>query len=81
MQKEWLDLLMEEIKSRGGSSNLYKRFFEEVSDLKCRQRAGLTIIPSLYNRVKIMKQVCGSSKLELAQYREVAAFAQFGLDR
>jgi hypothetical protein len=24
-----------------------------------------------------MKQVCGSSKLELAQYREVAAFAQF----
>ncbi|KAI5661903.1 hypothetical protein M9H77_21226 [Catharanthus roseus] len=27
-----------------------------------------------------MKQVCGSSKLELAQYREVAAFAQFGSD-
>src|SRR6187551_3174230 len=29
---------------------------------------------------KAMKQVCGSSKLELAQYREVAAFAQFGSD-
>ena len=25
-----------------------------------------------------MKQVCDSSKLELAKYREVAAFAQFG---
>ncbi|CAF1826986.1 unnamed protein product [Brassica napus] len=29
-------------------------------------------------QLKAMKQVCGSSKLELAQYREVAAFAQFG---
>ncbi|GKB27485.1 ATPase subunit 1 [Tanacetum coccineum] len=28
----------------------------------------------------ILKQVCGSSKLELAQYREVAALAQFGSD-
>ena len=31
-------------------------------------------------QLKAMKQVCGSSKLELAQYREVAAFAQFGSD-
>merc|ERR1711920_832082 len=31
-------------------------------------------------QVKAMKQVCGSMKLELAQYREVAAFAQFGSD-
>ncbi|KAF7067627.1 hypothetical protein CFC21_073490 [Triticum aestivum] len=31
-------------------------------------------------QLKAMKQVCGSSKLELAQYREVAAFAQFGAD-
>ncbi|XP_052795166.1 ATP synthase subunit alpha, mitochondrial-like [Mya arenaria] len=29
---------------------------------------------------KAMKQVTGSMKLELAQYREVAAFAQFGSD-
>jgi F-type H+-transporting ATPase subunit alpha len=29
---------------------------------------------------KTMKQLCGSLKLELAQYREVAAFAQFGSD-
>lgn len=29
---------------------------------------------------KAMKQVCGSLKLELAQYREVAAFAAFGSD-
>ena len=31
-------------------------------------------------QLKSMKQVCGSLKLELAQYREVAAFAQFGSD-
>ncbi|KAJ4973092.1 hypothetical protein NE237_006266 [Protea cynaroides] len=31
-------------------------------------------------QLKVMKQVCGSSKLELAQYREVAALAQFGSD-
>ena len=49
MQQEWLDLLMEEIRRHGGASNLYKRFFEEVSDQACRQRAGLPIIPSLYN--------------------------------
>merc|ERR1712137_1461276 len=29
-------------------------------------------------QTKSMKQVAGSMKLELAQYREVAAFAQFG---
>merc|ERR1711988_604951 len=31
-------------------------------------------------QIKSMKQVAGSMKLELAQYREVAAFAQFGSD-
>merc|ERR1711902_469705 len=31
-------------------------------------------------QAKAMKQVAGSMKLELAQYREVAAFAQFGSD-
>ncbi len=31
-------------------------------------------------QLKAMKQVCGSLKLELAQYREVAVFAQFGSD-
>ena len=31
-------------------------------------------------QMKAMKQVSGSMKLELAQYREVAAFAQFGSD-
>jgi F-type H+-transporting ATPase subunit alpha len=31
-------------------------------------------------QLKAMKQVCGSLKLELAQYREVAASAQFGSD-
>jgi F-type H+-transporting ATPase subunit alpha len=31
-------------------------------------------------QVKAMKQVAGSLKLELAQYREMAAFAQFGSD-
>jgi F-type H+-transporting ATPase subunit alpha len=31
-------------------------------------------------QVKAMKQVAGTLKLELAQFREVAAFAQFGSD-
>jgi len=31
-------------------------------------------------QVKAMKQVAGSMKLDLAQYREMAAFAQFGSD-
>lgn len=31
-------------------------------------------------QTRAMKQVAGSMKLELAQYREVAAFAQFGSD-
>merc|ERR1711893_463875 len=31
-------------------------------------------------QIKAMKQLAGSLKLELAQYREVAAFAQFGSD-
>jgi len=31
-------------------------------------------------QIKAMKQVAGKLKLELAQYREVAAFAQFGSD-
>ena len=31
-------------------------------------------------QIKAMKQVSGAMKLELAQYREVAAFAQFGSD-
>ncbi len=29
---------------------------------------------------KLWNRVCGSLKLELAQYREVAVFAQFGSD-
>jgi F-type H+-transporting ATPase subunit alpha len=31
-------------------------------------------------QIKAMKQVAGRVKLELAQYRELAAFAQFGSD-
>jgi proton translocating ATP synthase F1 alpha subunit len=31
-------------------------------------------------QIKAMKQVAGKLKLELAQYREVAAFTQFGSD-
>jgi len=31
-------------------------------------------------QIKAMKQVAGKTKLELAQYRELAAFAQFGSD-
>ena len=31
-------------------------------------------------QLKTMKKVSGSLKLELAQYREIASFAQFGSD-
>src|SRR5471030_2971358 len=31
-------------------------------------------------QIKAMRQVAGSMKLELAQYRELAAFSQFGSD-
>src|SRR5207237_321666 len=31
-------------------------------------------------QIKAMRQVAGTLKLELAQYRELAAFAQFGSD-
>ena len=31
-------------------------------------------------QIKAMQQVSGSMKLDLAQYREVAAFSQFGSD-
>ena len=31
-------------------------------------------------QIKAMKQVAGTIKLELAQYREMAAFAQFASD-
>jgi F0F1-type ATP synthase alpha subunit len=30
--------------------------------------------------LKAVKHVCGSFKIELAQYREITIFAQFGLD-
>ena len=35
---------------------------------------------SLAAQIKAMKQVAGTMKLELAQYREMAAFAQFASD-
>ena len=31
-------------------------------------------------QIKAMKQIAGTLRLELAQYRELAAFAQFGSD-
>ena len=31
-------------------------------------------------QLKTMRQIAGSLKLELAQYREIASFAQFGSD-
>ena len=40
----------------------------------------LTLIDYLVTYRKIMKKFAGSLKLYLAQYREVAAFAQFGSD-
>ncbi|XBH56037.1 hypothetical protein VPH35_077961 [Triticum aestivum] len=51
----------------------------------CRIRPAINVGLSVSHvgstaQLKAMKQVRSSSKLELAQYREVAAFAQFGSD-
>lgn len=40
----------------------------------------MTLFALSLSRSKIMKKFAGSLKLYLAQYREVAAFAQFGSD-
>ena len=40
----------------------------------------ITSVKSTQKITKAMKKVAGSIKLELAQYREMAAFAQFGSD-
>ena len=47
-----------------------------LDDLKKR----ITSVKSTQKITKAMKKVSGSMKLELAQYREMAAFAQFGSD-
>ena len=41
---------------------------------------GLSVSRVDLAQTKAMKKVAGSIKLELAQYREMAAFAQFGSD-
>ena len=41
---------------------------------------GLSVSRGFRCAVKAMKQVAGTVKLELAQFRELAAFAQFGSD-
>jgi hypothetical protein len=56
-----------------------------VSDLLPRRECFLTVVntkssDALVSNSKIMKKFAGSLKLYLAQYREVAAFAQFGSD-
>ena len=40
----------------------------------------LLVVLVLQHKLKTMKKVAGSLKLELAQYREIASFAQFGSD-
>ena len=47
-----------------------------LDDLKKR----IASVKSTQKITKAMKKVSGSMKLELAQYREMAAFAQFGSD-
>ena len=42
--------------------------------------AGIIMVPVTLSYAYVDQQVAGSMKLELAQYREVAAFAQFGSD-
>ena len=58
-------------------------FFFDYSSLGVRPAINVGLSVSRVGsaaQVKAMKQVAGSLKLFLAQYREVAAFAQFGSD-
>jgi F-type H+-transporting ATPase subunit alpha len=61
------------------------QIFLETDLFNANQRPALSVGISVSRvgsaaQVKAMKQVAGSLKLELAQYREMAAFAQFGSD-
>jgi len=61
------------------------QIFLETDLFNSNQRPALSVGISVSRvgsaaQVKAMKQVAGSLKLELAQYREMAAFAQFGSD-
>merc|ERR1712183_1087329 len=65
---------------------LHSRLLERAAKMSDAQGGGsLTALPIIETQAgvvsaaqtKSMKQVAGSMKLELAQYREVAAFAQF----
>merc|ERR1712166_368460 len=61
------------------------QIFLETDLFNANQRPALSVGLSVSRvgsaaQVKAMKQVAGSLKLELAQYREMAAFAQFGSD-
>merc|ERR1712216_319481 len=61
------------------------QIFLETDLFNANQRPALSVGISVSRvgsaaQVKAMKQVAGSLKLELAQFREVAAFAQFGSD-
>jgi F-type H+-transporting ATPase subunit alpha len=46
----------------------------------CRERRSLGVARRLLGAIKATKQVGSTLKLDLAQYRELAAFAQFGSD-
>ncbi|KAE8648349.1 hypothetical protein Csa_023125 [Cucumis sativus] len=71
---------------------LHSRLLERAAKRSDQTGAGsLTALPVIETQagdvsayiptnLKAVEQVCSSSKLELAQYREVAAFAQFGSD-
>merc|ERR1712166_579908 len=61
------------------------QIFLETDLFNANQRPALSVGISVSRvgsaaQFKAMKQVAGSLKLELAQYREMAAFAQFGSD-
>src|SRR3989338_3908561 len=64
---------------------LHSRLLERAAKLNANFKSGsLTGLPvsrvGSAAQIKTMKKLCGSLKLELAQYREVQSFANFGSD-
>ncbi|KAH8050602.1 proton-transporting ATP synthase [Aureococcus anophagefferens] len=68
----------------GGVFYIHSRLLERAAKMgKAAGLGSLTALPVIETQagdVKAMKQVAGTMKLDLAQYREVAAFAKFGSD-
>ena len=80
IREDAYEFLEEQLRDIGEPSSVSDPMSRRVLREFLRSRLVSLLFEGSVGQLKAMKQVCGSSKLELAQYREVAAFAQFGSD-